>query len=293
MDGLGSAKAYWKHLRLPFQLTLAPLFLWGFFLGEGRLGTAFLLGFVSLHFFLYPGITAFNSAYDRDKGPVSGMLEPPEVPAGLLRFSILLQLLGMALAAPLGAAFLAIYIVIASLAACYSHPRLRWKASPWGSALVVAVGQGGLGFLAGWSAASRLPDLSSAPALLGALGAALTVLGLYPSTQAFQIEEDAARGDRTLAVVLGPARALHLGSLCLLAGGAAGAWLIAQRSGTAETLLLGGAYAAATIHNALFAISMGKGGVSTQQAYRWAMRTNKVAAAGFLAFTTKLLLLPA
>ena len=74
-----AVEAYVKHLRLPFQLTLAPLFLWGFLLADGQIGVRAVLAFVSLHLFLYPGITAFNSAYDRDQGPVAGMARPPLV----------------------------------------------------------------------------------------------------------------------------------------------------------------------------------------------------------------------
>src|SRR5262245_17257465 len=87
---------YWKHLRVPFQLSLAPLFLWGYFLGNPSRGssfslislTTFVVGFCSFHLFLYAGITAFNTAYDRDEGPVGGMLNPPPVPRYLLAFSL-------------------------------------------------------------------------------------------------------------------------------------------------------------------------------------------------------------
>ncbi|MBW3630164.1 MAG: hypothetical protein KY464_12800, partial [Gemmatimonadetes bacterium] len=64
-------------------------------------------------------ITAFNSAYDQDEGPVSGMLHPPAVPPGLLAFSMLLQLGGAVIAAYVGPWFLAIYVAIALLAAAY------------------------------------------------------------------------------------------------------------------------------------------------------------------------------
>jgi 1,4-dihydroxy-2-naphthoate octaprenyltransferase len=231
--------SYWKHMRLPFQLTLAPLFLWGFFLSEAGAGLAVLLGFVSLHFFLYPGITAFNSAYDRDTGPVSGMERPPEVPRGLLSFSVLLQAVGAGIAAAVGVPFLLIYSGIALLAGGYSHPGTRWKASPWGSAIIVAFGQGLLGFAAGWVAgADGLPAFGGELFLLGGIAAVLTTLGVYPSTQVFQIGEDKLRGDRTLAVVLGPVRALRLGSICLAGAGAAAAWLMAGHHGGGDAIAI-------------------------------------------------------
>jgi 1,4-dihydroxy-2-naphthoate octaprenyltransferase len=278
-------------MRLPFQMTLAPLFLWGLFVSEARLGISAALGFLSLHFFLYPGITAFNSAFDRDSGPVSGMERPPEVPPRLLSFSILLQLVGAVIAWSVGLAFLLIYCAIALLAAGYSHPAIRWKASPWGSAAVVALGQGLLGFAAGWVAGSgALPDLAGEHFLLGGLTAALTTLGLYPSTQVFQLEEDGARGDRTLALALGPVRALRLGSLCLALAGAAGAWLMARKFGLFDAAILAAAYAGIIAHHEMFAARIAASKLDLRSTYRWAMRTSIVSTGGFLCFMTVQLL---
>jgi 1,4-dihydroxy-2-naphthoate octaprenyltransferase len=277
--------SYWKHVRLPFQLTLAPLFLWGVFLSDAPVQASVMLSFASLYLFLYPGITAFNSAYDRDTGPVSGMERPPVVPPGLLGFSILLQAMGAGIAAVAGAAFLLLYSTIALLAAGYSHPRTRWKASPWGSALVVALGQGLLGFAAGWAAgADVLPDIGSTRFVLGGLGAALTTLGLYPSTQVFQLQEDERRGDRTLALVLGPVRALRLGSLCLIAAGAAAAWLMALEYGSVDAVVIAAAYSVIVIHNELFARRIAGGRLDLRSTYRWAMRTSLISTMGFLCF---------
>lgn len=277
--------SYWKHMRLPFQLTLAPLFLWGSFLHQAPLNLVTVLGFISLHLFLYPGITAFNSAYDRDTGPVSGMERPPEVPPGLLGFSILLQAAGAAIAAGVGLVFLWVYGAIALLAAAYSHPETRWKASPWGSALVVALGQGFLGFVAGWVAGSDLLAWTGSERfVLGGLGAALTTLGLYPSTQVFQLEEDARRGDRTLACALGPVRALRLGSICLAGAGAAAAWLMMRQYGSGDAVFIAAAYAALILHNELFASRLRASTLDLRTTYRWAMRTSMLSTAGFLCF---------
>jgi len=286
-----SVSALWKHLRLPFQLTLAPLFLWGAFLADARFVAPLAIGFVSLHLFLYPGITAFNSAYDRDTGPVSGMLCPPPVPAGLLGVSLTIQAIGAMLAAAVGPAFLVIYCAIALLAAGYSHPRTRWKASPWGSAATVALGQGLLGFLAGWCAArGGLPGILDDRVLLGGVTAALTTLGLYPPTQVFQTDEDAARGDQTLAVALGPVRALRFGSLCLLVAGAIATWLVAKEFGAIDALLIAAAYAAIIGYNELFAHQLRAGTLDVRITYHWAMRTSIIATAAFTAFIAHQLL---
>ena len=96
--------AYLAHLRLPFQLTLAPIFLWGALLSGGEWTWATTLAFVSLHLFLYPAATAFNSAYDRDVGPVTGLERPPEAPPRLAGFALVWAVPGAALALAAGPA---------------------------------------------------------------------------------------------------------------------------------------------------------------------------------------------
>jgi 1,4-dihydroxy-2-naphthoate octaprenyltransferase len=271
-------------MRLGFQLLLAPLFLWGFLLAEGRAGAAALLAFLSLHLFLYPGATAFNSAYDRDDGPVSGLAEPPPHPPRLLPFSLALQFAGAVLAAAVGAAFLLLYLLLALIFAAYSHPAIRLKARPLPSALAIFFGQGALGFAAGWAAATgRLPPLSDHDAQVGIYVAAWTALGLYPSTQIFQIEEDEGRGDRTLAVVLGPARALSLGATCLVFAGIGAVWLMLPQSQLAA-ILVGAGFGAVVLRHMLFTGSIARRRPSRDRLYRWATRTRLAATAGFLAF---------
>ncbi|MGQ0559690.1 MAG: UbiA family prenyltransferase [Sphingosinicella sp.] len=276
MHSLRHFGPYWLHLRLAFQLNFVPIYLWGVLLAGGVAPGAargFWLGLVALHLFLNPGITAFNAVYDRDVGPVSGLEKPPPVPAHLLAFALALQTVGAVLAAFVGATFLLLYFAIAAIGAGYSHPAIRWKKGPWTGAAAVSAGQGALSFLAGWAASGHA--LAMADLLwLGAAGCALAILGLYPATQAFQTKEDEARGDRTLAVHLGPARALRLGSLALAAAGgatAAAAWL-------ALTPLDGGlvaaAFAAAILLNERLRTSIGTG----SGAYRRAMNAIHVLA---------------
>ena len=201
------------HLRLHFQLLLAPIFLWGYFLSGVRAPADFWLAFVAFHIFLYGGITAFNSYYDRDKGPLGGMRVPPPVTEPLLPFSLAVLITGALLAAAVNATFLAIYLDIMALGLAYSHPAIRLKARPLIGPATVAVGQGMLASLGGWASAE--PDLSSVDPIgwLGILGATLVTVGFYPITQSFQVEEDLARGDVTFAAWPG----LHEGSPSQLA----------------------------------------------------------------------------
>ena len=271
-------RLFFPHLRLPFQLTLAPIFLWGALLSGGRLNWPLIAAFLSLHLFLYPAATAFNSAYDRDEGPVGGMAAPPPVPHGLLGFSLVLGAAGTLMAIPAGAAFLVLYGLSAGWTAAYSHPATRWKAGPVSSALAIGLGQGAIGFAAGWAAAAPL-DFASPWLLGGAASAALTAVGLYPATQVFQVEEDRARGDRTLAVALGPAGALRLGGALLLAGGGLAAFLTARRFGTADAVYVAAGYLTLIAWQLRLSAT-----VSAPELYRRAMRMVNVGTAGFLLF---------
>jgi 1,4-dihydroxy-2-naphthoate octaprenyltransferase len=277
-------RLFLPHLRLPFQLTLAPIFLWGALLCGGRWGWETFAAFLSLHLFLYPAATAFNSVYDKDEGPVGGLEAPPPVPPGLLGFSLALGAAGVLLAVPAGAAFLLLYTMAAGWTAAYSYPATRWKAGPVSSALAIALGQGAVGFAAGWAAAA--PLVPADPVFLaGAASAALTAVGLYPATQVFQVEEDRARGDATLAVTLGPARALRLGALLLLGGGTLAAWAASRLPGGwhAAAVVLGYlALAASQLHLAAT--------VERPHLFRRAMRVVNTGTAGFLLFLLALAL---
>ena len=226
------------HLRLHFQLLLAPIFLWGFFLAGGRPGFRSLLAFVIVHAFLYGGATAFNSAYDRDEGPVGGLERPPRVSGALLPFSAIVLALGALLSGLVSLSLALVYAGILLFAIGYSHPLVRWKANPWTSLATIFLGQGVLGFAAGWAAAEvPLDRIVTYEGLLGTLAASLVVAGFYPLTQLFQIEEDRARGDRTLAVAWGPSRCFVLSETSLLLGGLAVLGLVGPRYGPAEAAL--------------------------------------------------------
>jgi 1,4-dihydroxy-2-naphthoate octaprenyltransferase len=271
-------RLYLPHLRLPFQLTLAPIFLWGALLSGGQWGWGTIAAFLSLHVFLYPAATAFNSTYDKDEGPVGGLETPPPVPDGLLRFSVALGAAGVLLALPAGPAFTVLYALAAGWTAAYSHPATRWKAGPLSSALTIALGQGAIGFAAGWAAAGPL-DVADPLLLAGAASAALTAVGLYPVTQVFQIEEDRARGDRTLAVTLGAAGALRLGAGLLLAGGGLAAWAAGRRLDLWAAAAVALGYLLLVIAQLRLSARIGR-----PYLYRRAMRLVNGATAAFLLF---------
>jgi 4-hydroxybenzoate polyprenyltransferase len=271
------------HLRLPFQLLLAPVFLWGWLLAGGGLSSSVVLGFVAFHVFLYGGVTAFNSYYDRDEGPVAGLERPPPVLPALLPFSLGVKAAGLALSIMVGWQFVLLYAVFAALSFAYSHPRVRWKAHLVASVLTVAVGQGFVAFLAGWAA--RRGELTSAwtlEAAVGALSATFLILSLYPLTQVYQIEEDRARGDRTIAVAWGPRGSFAFSLVCLALGGATMVGVLYRRYGAADALL-----AAIALLVQFGAIALWASRFESHRVienYRRVMRLNLLTAAGLVLY---------
>lgn len=206
-------RTYFKLLRLPYQLQLGAIFAWGFWLGGGAFGSTgeivrFLAVFALFHSGAFGGMTALNSWYDRDDGPVGGMWSPPQVPPFLWHFAWLLQLLGLLFLLPSGWRLSLVYTFLLMLSLLYSHPKSRGKGHPWKSLAIVVAGQGVLDGLAG-ALTARLPQWR-APFWCGLLGAALTVAAWYPLTQLYQADDDLRRGDQTLAAI-GRARRAAIG----------------------------------------------------------------------------------
>jgi 4-hydroxybenzoate polyprenyltransferase len=271
------------HLRLHFQLLLAPIFLWGFLLARGQPGPRAALAFVVFHLFLYGGATAYNSAYDRDEGPVGGLEHPPPVSAWLLPFSIALLLAGWLLSAAVSWALFAVYGAILAFALAYSYPRVRWKASPGASLATIFLGQGVLGFLGGWvTATGELRSALGADGALGALAASLVVTGFYPLTQLFQIEEDRARGDRTLAVAWGPAACFRLSQAAFILGGLAVLAIVLPRYGLGDAILSGLFFVFVVV--AVEARRRKFDPTAVIANYRYVMRLNAVAALGLAGY---------
>ena len=211
-------------------------------LSGGELGPRTALAFVVLHVLLYGGANAFNTYYDRDRGPIGGLEEPPPVRPALLPWSLALQLAGLALSPLVGLPFAALYLALFLLFSAYSHPAVRLKRRPWASLAAIALGQGGVAFAAGWVSAGvgaePLVAGRVADALWGCLSAILVVAGLYPLSQIYQLDADQGRGEDTLVVVLGRPAALGLTMALLAAGVGALALAAWDRFGVAWSGLL-------------------------------------------------------
>ncbi len=216
------------------------------------------------------GTLAFNSAHDRDSGPVAYLETPPPPPVWLGPGALALMVLGCLLAwLVVGQALALVTGVCVVLSVTYSAPPLRLKGKPGLDLLINMVGYGAgttlAGLLVGLAAylggpPGTCPTTPGAllswpqvswPASHGGLAEQLTaalgggrlwlVLGfaalfgsLYPGTQIYQCREDRQRGDRTLTTALGVRGALVLA--LLLGVMAWGFFLVSLQEGAAPVL---------------------------------------------------------
>ncbi len=280
------ARTLLVHLRLHFQLLLAPVFLWGWLVAVhqppaagDRVTARIVLAFVCLHVFLYGGTTAFNSYYDRDEGPIGGLERPPPVVPALLPFAVGVKVAGLVLAAFVGPWFLAISAVLVLLSVAYSRSWPRLKGRPWASLLTVGLGQGVLVYLAAWAAVRG--DLSTVLApvpLLGAIAACAFIVGLYPLTQVFQVEADRARGDRTVAVAWGVRTCFAISLVSQVVGGLAMLIVLGRLFGPLDVVLVGAGLLAQLCFVAWWARRFDPAGMLAN--FHRVMRLNTAGAAG-------------
>jgi 4-hydroxybenzoate polyprenyltransferase len=177
-----------------------------------RLGSA-LLGVLLWVVCLNGGTLALNSAVDRDEGDIAYLRRPPPPPAHLAGFGLALMSTGLAGSLLLPVAYRLVYAACLVLSVLYSVPPFRLKAVPGADWAINMLGFGTLTPYAGWAATGLPVDPAG---LLVLIGFCPLFAALYPLTQIYQYEEDARRGDRTLARALGLRRSL------LVAAGSAG-----------------------------------------------------------------------
>jgi 4-hydroxybenzoate polyprenyltransferase len=202
----------WSSVRA--LVTLARARLWPFVVGLPLAGWAWahwdralpargveqLLVVIAAWTLLHAGTLWLNAAVDRDQGEVlfgrKAKVPAVAVPAGALALAATVP---VAAVAGVWSAFAAAWCVV--LAVFYSHPHRPWKGHPIGGPAVNVVGYGLLSPLAGWSVVGVLPDpRTQAVWAMAALG----ILGTTFAAQAFQADEDRARGYRTLVATHGP-----------------------------------------------------------------------------------------
>ena len=209
---LGTRFDYLLHTRPAEWPIMAAHTALGYFLAVGlegaRLGEHLLPALLGLGLWvvcLNGGTLALNSAYDRDEGDIAYLRRPPPPPAHLATFGFGLMVFGLLASLLLPAGFRAVYAVCLGLSVLYSVPPLRLKAVPGMDWLINMWGFGTFTPYAGWAATGVAMDLTHGLVLLAFCP---LFAALYPLTQIYQFEEDARRGDRTLALMLGVRRSL-------------------------------------------------------------------------------------
>jgi len=203
----GDGFSYVLHLRPAEWPIMAAHTLLGFILSVGlipfvhgaKLGTALWALFLWV-VCLNGGTLALNSVFDQDEGDIGYLRAPPKPPRHLAWFSLGLLVLGLALSFTLPSGYALAYVACLVMSLAYSVPPLRFKAVAGVDWVINMWGFGAFTPYAGWAAAGRPLDLMHGLAILAFCP---LFASLYPLTQIYQFEEDEARGDRTLALILG------------------------------------------------------------------------------------------
>lgn len=198
------------HLRLHYQFfILSGGFLLGGLMADQMDTAQFWLQYLNVHLLLFGGATAFNSFWDKDKGPIGGLRHPPEMTPWMRPASLLFMISGWIWAFGPGWAYAVIYGASFLLFWLYSTPLARWKGNPHLSMVAIAISTGFNSVLLGAIAAGGAITVSVS---ISALGASMILLSLYPVSQVYQMDEDRTRGDHTFAIQYG----LHGVKLCYL-----------------------------------------------------------------------------
>jgi len=217
------ATAYLLHLRPMEWPIMSAHFLLGALLATGwrtPLKPA-LLGWVVFVALLNGGTLAINSAFDKDEGDIGYLKAPPKPPRYLLHMSAAMLALSLLLGFLLPPVFAWSNAACVAMSVLYSVPPARLKARAGWDLVINCLGFGALAPLAGWG----LTGLPVTPGMRSVvIGFAFLFGALYPATQLYQIAEDRARGDRTLAIVLGEGASLGFAAGLALAAHLWFAW---------------------------------------------------------------------
>ena len=278
---LAQLRSFLIHLRIHYQfLILSGAFLYGGVIAEQLNVAAFLTQFLSVHLLLFGGATAYNSYWDKDEGPIGGLKHPPAMSDWMWSASLLLQAQGLLIAATEGTLFVACYLVSALLFWAYSSPLLRWKGHPILSLIAIAISTGTCSVVMGFLAAS-IQHRFSFPLMIGAVGAGLVLVSLYPVSQLYQLEEDGNRGDRTFAIRYGKEGVLRFFVMAYLTGAVMIGGALWTRHATAGMALTATSLASGLL--LYFFIRQLKG---VEEEYGAVMRVKYLASFGFVAFLT-------
>jgi len=197
------------HLRLKNTLHVAPVVLFAISQSMHTLDVTRTIATVAiLHLLIFPSSVGYNSYYDRDDAPTGGLEAPPPVHESLYWLCTGLDVVALIGAYLVGLPFFVFIVITIVASRMYSHDKIRVKGYPVFGHIWVSFFQGAYSYvmvLAGILAdpSAMLDAVFTGPILLPALFSTALVAGSYPLSQVYQFDEDAARGDTTIAMVLG------------------------------------------------------------------------------------------
>ncbi len=198
---------YLLHLRPSEWPIVALHMVVGYGLALGRLGISTAtggwtlgVGVLAWVVCLNGGTLAINSAFDQDTDDIAYLRAPPRPPRHLFLVGTALMAFGAGWSWSLPVEFRIAYLVSIVLSLLYSVPPFRFKRIAGVDWVINIVGFGFLTPYAGYALAGVPMDAAAGRTLLGF---AVLFGAFYPLTQLYQIDEDRARGDRTLALALG------------------------------------------------------------------------------------------
>ncbi len=196
------------HLRIKNTLHVAPVVLFAISQVDALHWDRILLTVGILHLLIFPASVGYNAYYDKDEAPTGGIEKPPEVHVSLLWLVWGLEAIALGLSVVVNLYFTAFIAVTILASRAYSSDRTRVKGMPVVGYIWVAFFQGGFSYvmvMVGISAdpLAVLQHVGTLDILLPALFCTFLVAGSYPLSQVYQFEEDAARGDVTIAMLLG------------------------------------------------------------------------------------------
>lgn len=174
-----------------FALCLAPVIHWQ------RAWPGLLL----IHLLLYPASNGYNGYMDRDEGSIGGVEHPLPPDRQLYYTTVLMDIMGCALALLLDRTFGIFYGIYILCSRLYSYRGIRLKKYPVAGYLTVVLNQGALIFAAVYLLAAGT-DFVGLP-VAGLLVSSLLIGAFYPITQVYQHEQDRKDGVRTISMLLG------------------------------------------------------------------------------------------
>ena len=202
MKSLNELKKFILHLRLNYNFfIISGAYLFGAVLSPQLNFFGFLLQFFNVHILLFGGATAYNSYWDKDKGPIGGLKNPPKMSVWMLYASWILQIVGLIIAVYSGKFFFISYLLSMFFFWIYSSPNTRWKGKPILSLIAIGISTGICAFFMGYFAYNG--NILPLPIIVSSFGVTLLILSMFPASQAYQIKEDRKRKDITFVVKYG------------------------------------------------------------------------------------------